>query len=364
MMLKARSFIKSIMIAAAAVMIVVTAAAPMASETFAATKKSSKTKVVTAYAVIVSKKNSSGVAYKTHVIYTAKRYSASQIRSDIVSYYKKNTTNAASASIDENSSIKVKKFTSKMSKSQFAKDNGFASNTTYHNKLKDKMKPDLEDVENMIIKGKYVDVVVDTYTKTVTYQSYKVTKKKSSKYRKSTKVIKGGVKGSTTIEKFGTLVNGAQISKTRTKKTVVAPVNQVVYIGTAMMPMSKGKTYSGTSGTTVVKYAKKFIGNPYVWGGTSLTKGADCSGFIYSVYRHFGLDVPRVGFSSVGKEVCSYSNFSVSKLKPGDIITYSGHYALYCGNGMVVHAASPKWGIVYTKIDWSGTPLIATRYFS
>ena len=94
-------------------------------------------------------------------------------------------------------------------------------------------------------------------------------------------------------------------------------------------------------GKSVAVYACKFIGNPYVYGGTSLTNGTDCSGFVYSVYKEFGYNVPRTSFDqrTVGKEV------SYSEAQPGDIICYAGHVAIYIGNGMIVHASTPSTGI-------------------
>ena len=94
-------------------------------------------------------------------------------------------------------------------------------------------------------------------------------------------------------------------------------------------------------GKSVAVYACKFIGNPYVYGGTSLTNGTDCSGFVYSVYKEFGYNVPRTSFDqrSAGKEV------SYSEAQPGDIICYAGHVAIYIGNGMIVHASTPSTGI-------------------
>lgn len=94
-------------------------------------------------------------------------------------------------------------------------------------------------------------------------------------------------------------------------------------------------------GKSVAVYACKFIGNPYVYGGTSLTNGTDCSGFVYSVYKEFGYNVPRTSFDqrTAGKEV------SYSEAQPGDIICYAGHVAIYIGNGMIVHASTPSTGI-------------------
>ncbi len=88
-------------------------------------------------------------------------------------------------------------------------------------------------------------------------------------------------------------------------------------------------------------YACQFIGNPYVWGGTSLTNGADCSGFVQSVYAHFGVSLPghppRCG--DAGRAV------SYSEAIPGDIICYDGHVGIYMGNGQIVNAINSARGI-------------------
>ena len=91
-------------------------------------------------------------------------------------------------------------------------------------------------------------------------------------------------------------------------------------------------------GKKVAKYACQYIGNPYVYGGTSLTKGADCSGFVYRVYRDFGYNLPRTSYSqrSAGKEV-EYKN-----AEPGDLICYDGHIGIYIGGGYIVHASNSK----------------------
>ncbi len=107
---------------------------------------------------------------------------------------------------------------------------------------------------------------------------------------------------------------------------------------------------SGSSSTTsrgqqVANYACQFVGNPYVYGGTSLTNGADCSGFVMSVYAHFGVSLPHSSSAlrSVGYAV------SVSEMKPGDIVCYSGHVAIYIGNNTIVHASNSTDGIKYTS---------------
>ncbi len=94
-------------------------------------------------------------------------------------------------------------------------------------------------------------------------------------------------------------------------------------------------------GQDVVNYAKKFIGNPYVYGGTSLTRGTDCSGFVKGVYAHFGISLPRTSYAmrKVGYKV------SYSEIQPGDIICYSGHVGIYAGNGKIVNAIDESKGI-------------------
>lgn len=105
---------------------------------------------------------------------------------------------------------------------------------------------------------------------------------------------------------------------------------------------------SGSKGQQIAKYACQFIGNPYVPGGTSLTEGADCSGFVWRVYKDFGYTVPRTSYGcrSAGTEV-SYAN-----AQPGDIICYAGHVGLYIGNGQIVHASTQKTGIKITNATY------------
>ncbi len=105
------------------------------------------------------------------------------------------------------------------------------------------------------------------------------------------------------------------------------------------------------SGQAVVDYACQFIGNPYVWGGTSLTNGADCSGFVQSVYKHFGISLPRTSGEMRG----AGRGVSYSEAIPGDIVCYDGHVGIYMGDGQIVNAINSSRGIgilsaTYTSI--------------
>lgn len=102
-------------------------------------------------------------------------------------------------------------------------------------------------------------------------------------------------------------------------------------------------------GVAVAEYALQFVGNPYVWGGTSLTNGADCSGFVMSVYANFGVSLPH---SSASDRSQGYAVDGLANAQPGDLICYSGHVALYIGNGQIVHASNKKTGIIVSQADY------------
>ncbi len=132
------------------------------------------------------------------------------------------------------------------------------------------------------------------------------------------------------------------------------------------MTMTEVRYGQGVSDVRVslVQFATQFIGKPYVWGGTSLTRGADCSGFVLSVFANYGISLPH---SSRAQANCGAS-ISASEAKPGDLFFYGNgrsinHVAIYIGNGQVVHASSPKSGIKISGAYYR-TPVKVVRIIS
>lgn len=114
----------------------------------------------------------------------------------------------------------------------------------------------------------------------------------------------------------------------------------------------------------LVNYAKQFLGNPYVWGGTSLTNGADCSGFVLSIFKKYGVSLPHHS----GSQAQMGTKISLSEAKPGDLVFYAkngtvNHVAIYIGNGQVIHASSPKTGIKISNVSYR-TPYCVRRILS
>ena len=133
-------------------------------------------------------------------------------------------------------------------------------------------------------------------------------------------------------------------------------------------PSSKPETekpstpsYNGSTGAAVVAYAKQFIGNPYVYGGNSLTNGIDCSGFTQQIYGHFGYSLPRTS----GDQAFSGVGINYSQHRAGDLIVYPGHVAILTGDGGIVHASNsapyPKGGIKYTANALYRSPIAVRR---
>ena len=131
------------------------------------------------------------------------------------------------------------------------------------------------------------------------------------------------------------------IGETKDEEASRLAAEEAARVAAEQARIAAAKAASLAKGQEIVAYAKQFIGNPYVWGGTSLTRGADCSGFVQSVYKHFGVSLPRTSYSQerVGRAV------SYSEIQPGDIVCYDGHVGIYAGDGKIVNAIDEQRGI-------------------
>ena len=134
------------------------------------------------------------------------------------------------------------------------------------------------------------------------------------------------------------------------------------WIETEAPTETEAPSYSST-GSDIANYAVQFVGNPYAWGGTSLTNGADCSGFVQSVFANFGIGLSRTAASQASGGVA----VSLDSLQAGDLVFYShgggiDHVALYIGGGQVVHAANSNSGIIISNCYYN-TPVSASRYW-
>lgn len=138
-------------------------------------------------------------------------------------------------------------------------------------------------------------------------------------------------------------------------------VREKLETAVSIQELTYGQGVSDTR-VSLVQYAKQFIGNPYVWGGTSLTNGADCSGYTMSIFKKYGINLPHHAASQaqLGTKV------SLSDAQPGDLVFYAkngsiNHVGIYIGNGQIVHASSPKTGIKISNVSYR-TPAVVKRY--
>lgn len=129
--------------------------------------------------------------------------------------------------------------------------------------------------------------------------------------------------------------------------------------GTSSSGGGSSASVSGSGlGAEIAAYALKFVGNPYVSGGTSLTNGADCSGFTWAVHQHFGISIPRRSVDQAG----SGKSISIGAVQVGDIIYYGNHVGIYIGNGRIVHASTQSTGIKISSYTYR-TPICVRRYW-
>lgn len=163
--------------------------------------------------------------------------------------------------------------------------------------------------------------------------------------------------GSSTSNKSNSNTSSNNASSNNTGSSSSATTSKNNGSSSSSSSGSSGSSVSyNPTGQAVVNYACQFVGNPYVWGGTSLTNGADCSGFIMSIYAKFGVSLPHSSGAMAG---CG-RGVSYSEAMPGDIICYAGHVAIYMGGGQIVHASNAKDGI---KISGNAAyrPIVAVR---
>ena len=118
--------------------------------------------------------------------------------------------------------------------------------------------------------------------------------------------------------------------------------------------------HGSETGEAVAQFALQFVGNPYVWGGSSLTHGTDCSGFTMAVYANFGIRLPHYDASQRGYGI---GIDSLSNAKPGDLICFYGHVGIYIGDGMMVHASNPRDGIKVSRADYRAIAAIRRIFY-
>ena len=221
---------------------------------------------------------------------------------------------------------------------------------------------DLKGGELIVYKtvSPYVNVTTvekKTQVKTIEYDVvYKYTSKMDVD---ESKVITKGKDGERQVITQTTKVNGETTnSETLSNVVLTKAVDKVVLRGTKDVTAKKGKTYRFADGDDVARFAKRYVGNPYRYGGSSLTNGSDCSGFVMAVYDHFGLELTHSATAQryYGRAV------GYKYAKPGDIVIYPGHSAIYIGNGKIVHAMNEYKGICISNARYD-TILAIRRVF-
>lgn len=195
---------------------------------------------------------------------------------------------------------------------------------------------------------------------------YKTIYKESDQVALNTEVVKKeGKMGIKTTKTEFTNINGKDVDSNILKTSITSKSqDELVLKGTMTKSAIKGDTttnlgekYSRESGENLVEFAKKFLGNPYVYGGSSLTKGADCSGFVMALYAHYGIGLPHhAGLDrSYGKGV------SLNEAQKGDLICYNGHIGIYAGDNQIIHAMNESHGVTISRIGYNGKKVLTVR---
>lgn len=197
----------------------------------------------------------------------------------------------------------------------------------------------------------YVDISVNCETAITLKEEQAQIEREEELYRKEQESIQASDEASRATEQ-------------QTKRSEDSPKQQpTAQQPTTPQPATQDeKSYNPSTSQSVISYAKQFIGNPYVYGGSSLTGGTDCSGFTMSVYAHYGYYLNRSSSSQTGNGV----PVSLDSLKPGDLVFYApsgiiNHVAIYIGGGQIVHASSPSTGIMISSINYGSSPYCARR---
>lgn len=227
------------------------------------------------------------------------------------------------------------------------------------------------DTFNLVEAKPYVNVKVDQVVTSneviVAETTYEDT---DSLYEDEEEVKEAGENGAKEVVARQISVNGRVTeSTTISEKVVKEAKNEIVSRGTKARPSNKSNSssrgsssryasaasYSGNGGS-VASFATQFVGNPYVWGGKSLTNGCDCYGFVWAVYQQFGVNV---GFGGTNG-----TPVSTGDMQPGDVLVYGGHYSIYIGGGQEVHALNPSQGIMITRQGAANTgPVLSVRRY-
>ena len=174
---------------------------------------------------------------------------------------------------------------------------------------------------------------------------------------------------SSDASRLGSLTRGESITRTGYCSNGWSQVSYNGYTGyiysdylSTEEPVYETPSYNSSLGQQIADYAVQFVGNPYVWGGTSLTSGADCSGFVMSIYKAFGYSLPR----TCTPQMNYGTDIAISDLQPGDLVGYGyysdlHHIGIYIGNGQIVHASDYSTGTIISSLYYCGTPSRATR---